>query len=377
MSCARISSASRHRGVSLRTVERAVAAATAGAAAEARATLRFETPPGRQLQIDFGETRVPIGGERVRVYLFVATLGYSRRPYVQAFRHERQSAWLDGIEAAFRHFGGVPEEVLLDNARALVTQHDAATREVTLQRPAQAFAGYWRFRPRACAPYRARTKGKDERGVGYVKRNAIAGHAFASWEALEAHLAWWMREIADVRVHGTTGEPPLERFERDEAAALRPIAGRPPFRQIRELVRKVQADCAVEIDTNTYSRALAADRRERAGQRRAPAVCASTTPAGGSPSTPRPAGRRERIIDRGHLAGIIGLVRRPVAAAPAEPPPPPPDLLRALASTRRSPGEAGDGGRSRGARRHADAAEADRDPRPARQPARRGRRGAI
>jgi hypothetical protein len=62
-----------------------------------------------------------------------------------------------------------------------------------------------------------------------------------------------MRAIADVRVHGTTGEPPLVRFERDEAAALRPIAGRPPFRQIRELMRKVQADCAVEIDTNAYS----------------------------------------------------------------------------------------------------------------------------
>jgi transposase len=171
---------------------------------------------------------------------------------VQAFRHERQSAWLDGIEAAFCHFGGVPEEVLLDNARALVTLHDAATRGVTFNDRLKAFAGYWRFRPRACAPYRARTKGKDERGVGYVKRNAIAGHAFERWEALEAHLAWWLREIADVRVHGTTGEPPLVRFERDEAAALRPIAGRPPFRQIRELVRKVQADCAVEIDTNAY-----------------------------------------------------------------------------------------------------------------------------
>ena len=82
----------RERGiaVSLRTVERAVQRCRRELAAEARATVRFETPPGQQLQIDFGETRVPIGGEPVRVYLFVATLGYSRRPYVQAFRHERQ-----------------------------------------------------------------------------------------------------------------------------------------------------------------------------------------------------------------------------------------------------------------------------------------------
>ncbi len=67
------------------------------------------------------------------------------------------------------------------------------------------------MRARASALYRARTKGKDERCVGYVKRNAITGHSFASWVGLEAHLAWWMREIADVREHGTTGEAPLLR----------------------------------------------------------------------------------------------------------------------------------------------------------------------
>jgi hypothetical protein len=98
----------------------------------------------------------------------------------QAFRHERQSTWLDGIEGALRHFGGVPEEVLLDNARALVTLHDTATREVTFNDRLKAFAESWRFRPRACAPYRALTQGKDERGVGYVKGNAIAAHAFAT-----------------------------------------------------------------------------------------------------------------------------------------------------------------------------------------------------
>jgi len=209
--------------VSLRTVERAVAPLRCSLQAEARATVRFETPPGRQLQIDFGETRMVIGGEATRLYLFVATrlylfvatLGYSRRCYVQAFRHERQSAWFDRVEGAFAHFDGIPQEVLLDNARALVDHHDAATREVRFNARFQTFARYWGFRPRACAPYRARTKGKDERGVGYVKRNAIAGHSFASWAALEAHLVWWMREIADVRVHGTTGEPPLYRFRRE------------------------------------------------------------------------------------------------------------------------------------------------------------------
>lgn len=80
--------------------------------------MRFETPPGKQLQIDFGERLVEIGGSKVRAYLFVATLGYSRRHHVRALRNERQESWLDGLESAFMKFGGVPEEVLFDNARA-------------------------------------------------------------------------------------------------------------------------------------------------------------------------------------------------------------------------------------------------------------------
>ena len=167
--------------VSLRTVERAVAGWRQALLAEARATVRFETPPGHQLQIDFGEKRVAIGGESVRFFLFVATLGYSRRIFVQAFRHERQSAWLDGLEAAFRHFGGVPGEVLVDNARALVEHHDAATREVSFNERFKAFARYWGFRPRACAPYRARTKSLPSR-----KRGAKTSAASATSKAMRS-----------------------------------------------------------------------------------------------------------------------------------------------------------------------------------------------
>jgi transposase len=140
--------------VSLRTVERAVAPLRRELAAEALATVRFETPPGRQMQIDFGECGVTLGVERVRVHLFVATLGHSRRVYVRAFRHERQSAWFEGIEGAFGHFGGLPAEVLLDNARALVERHDAGTREVVFNERFHAFARYWGVRLVACAHYR-------------------------------------------------------------------------------------------------------------------------------------------------------------------------------------------------------------------------------
>jgi transposase len=239
--------------VSLRTVERAVAPFRRQLRAAEVATIRFETAPGEQLQIDFGETTVPIGGERVKVHLFVATLGYSRRPYVAVFTHERQSAWWDGIEGAFHYFGARPREVLLDNARALVSFHDAQTREVRFNERFHAFCRYWDVTPKACAPYRARTKGKDERGVGYVKRNAVAGHRFESLGHLEAHLSWWMREVADVRVHGTTGEIPLERFRQKEAAALRPLNGRTTFQPIRECVRRVHTDACIELETNRYS----------------------------------------------------------------------------------------------------------------------------
>jgi hypothetical protein len=183
----------------------------------------------------------------------VLTLGYSRRVYVEAFENEQTSAWFQTMDGAFRHFGGVPKELLVDNARALVCKHNSQTREVVFTPRFSAFARYWRLIPRACAPYRARTKGKDERGVGYVKSNAIAGRSFASMEELRAHLVWWMREVADVRVHGTTGERPIERFEQREQKALSPLEGRPPFEFKRELERVVHNDLCVEVDTNHYS----------------------------------------------------------------------------------------------------------------------------
>ena len=301
--------------VSLRTVERAVAPLRRELEAEARATIRFETPPGKQLQIDFGERRALIGGESVKVYLFVATLGYSRRLYVRAFRNERQDSWFAGLEEAFRHFGGVTEEVLFDNDRGLVVRHDRATREVEFNARLLAFARHWQFRPRACAPYRARTKGKDERGVGYVKKNAIAGRRFESWSAFEAHLEEWTREIADQRVHGTTGEVPIERFRRAEAQALRAIAGVPPFAARREVVRKVQADCAIEVEGNAYSVPW-----RLIGERVRVTIAGEqlrVSHAGREVAVhQRAIGHCQRCIDPRHFEGVVGF--RPQAPARCE-----------------------------------------------------------
>ena len=299
--------------VSLRTVERAVAHLRQELRAEARATVRFETRPGEQLQIDFGQRRIEIDGAPRLVSLFVATLGYSRRVHVRAFLGERQEHWFEGMESAFAAFGGVASEVLLDNARALILSHDVATREVVLNPKLHAFARHWGFQVRACAPYRPRTKGKDERGVGYVKKNAIAGRSFESFAALEAHLAFWSREIADRRVHGTTGEAPALRFERDEAAILKPLPQCGPFLAARELSRRVGPDCAVELDTNAYSVPW-----RLIGERVRVLVSAETvriTHAGVEVARHRRSGgRRGRIVDRTHFDGVAGADGRPIRA---------------------------------------------------------------
>jgi len=125
--------------ISLRHVERRVAVWRRELRAQSLATIRYETPPGRQLQIDFGEARVWIAGEICRAHLFVATLAFSRRLHVRATLRERQADWFSGIEEAFALFGGVPSEVLLDNARALVDHHDAQTREVRFNARFHAF----------------------------------------------------------------------------------------------------------------------------------------------------------------------------------------------------------------------------------------------
>jgi len=242
------------RGVaaSERTMQRAVADLRREQRAVTLATVRVETPPGEQLQIDFGQKRVAIAGVAVRIFLLVAVLSYSRRLFVKAFLNQRGDDWREGIAAAFVHFGGVPRVLLGDNARALVLGRDRATGTVSFHPAYLAFCRDWDVQPRACAPYRARTKGKTEAGVKFVKRNGLADLTFASFAALEQHLAEWM-VVADQRRHGTTREAPWIRFERDERAQLRPLASRATPRRTQRLQRRVALDAFVDVDTVRYS----------------------------------------------------------------------------------------------------------------------------
>jgi transposase len=245
--------ASRGIDVELRTLQRAVVTRRQEERAELLATVRFETPPGHQMQIDFGEKIVRIAGQPVKVYLMTAVLGYSRRIYCQAFLAQRQDDWLEGIDGAFRQFGGLTEQILCDNASPLVTSHDRQSGEVVWNPGFEAFCRDRGLTAKACRPRRARTKGKIERGVGYVKHNALAGRSFASFADLGRHLAKWQLEVADQRIHGTTRERPAVRFERDERVALRPLPTRPFPVRTRRLKRRVNADCFVDIDTVRYS----------------------------------------------------------------------------------------------------------------------------
>jgi transposase len=137
------------------------------------ATVRFETPPGQQAQVDFGQRRVWIGGEPVVAHVFVCTLGYSRRVYVEAFPHERLEAVLAGHEHAFQHFGGVPAQVVVDNAKPVVLKHDQdpeTRRHRVLWHPTYAdFAAHYGFTPwahwrRPSGRIGPRPRGRPSRG---------------------------------------------------------------------------------------------------------------------------------------------------------------------------------------------------------------------
>jgi transposase len=211
---------------------------------------RFETAPGEQAQCDWGQISVPLGGVRTRLHVFVMTLGYSRRGFAQGFERERMPDLLAAHEAAFAHFGGRCEQLLYDRMRTVVL--GATEGRPRLNATFAAFAAHWGFTPRLCQPYRAQTKGKVESGVKYVKRNFVPGRVFADLEDFNAQLAAWQAEVADLRIHGTTHQRPIDRFA-DEARALAPTAGQASFLAACVRERVVAEDWLVSIAANRYS----------------------------------------------------------------------------------------------------------------------------
>lgn len=186
--------------------------------------VRFETPPGHQAQVDFAHFRLPWG----RRYALLLVLGYSRVLWLRFFKRQDMRTLFAGLEEAFSFLGGVPKEVLFDQMRSVVAaDHRFDGGPLVENSEFLRFAHHWRFRVRACRPYRAKTKGKVERPIRYVRDNFFYGRHFLNDDDLDAQLERWLCNVANVRVHRTTKEKPLERFERDERAVLTPLESRP------------------------------------------------------------------------------------------------------------------------------------------------------
>jgi len=238
-----------YRG-SYETVKRFVKPLRAVREQAQRALLRFETPPGGQSQIDWGESRVRFRRGVSVQHFFVMTLGFSRRAFHLAYPRESLRQFLDAHEQAFAYFGGHAREHLYDRPRTVC--HPGSDGRARWNATFKSFADYWGFEPRLCRAYRAQTKGKVESGVKYLKRNFLPGRTFVDEVDLNEQLQQWATEIADQRIHGTTHELPIVRFQR-EAPLLISTAGQPSFWLGMRATRVVAEDYLVSYQTNRYS----------------------------------------------------------------------------------------------------------------------------
>jgi transposase len=219
------------------------------------AVRRYETPPGRQAQVDWGHLgTIEINGEESRLSGFTFTLGYSRMMMAEAVLDQKLGTLLRMHEEAFRQFGGVPEEILYDRMKTVWIGQDE--RGETVWNPVFLdFARYWGFTPRLCRPYRAQTKGKVESGVKYVRRNflcGLLGQEPSGLEELNARLQQWVQSVANQRIHGTTHEAPALRWTA-ERKQLHPMRGRAPYPYVDEELRRVARDAYVAWQGSRYS----------------------------------------------------------------------------------------------------------------------------
>lgn len=181
---------------------------------------RFETAPGKQAQVDFAEFRLPWG----KRYALVVVLGHSRLLWFRFFNRQDMRSLFRGLEEAFHVLGGVPDELLFDQMKAVITRDlRLLGGQLVVNEEFQRFAAHWGFKAKACRPYRARTKGKVERPIRYIRENFFYGRTFLNDADLDEQRERWL-DKANRRVHRTTNEVPLERFERDERHLLRPLA---------------------------------------------------------------------------------------------------------------------------------------------------------
>jgi hypothetical protein len=218
------------------------------------ATVRVERGPGEEGQVDFGyagEMIDPATGQRRRSWAFVMTLAWSRHQYVEFVFEQRVETWLRCHRNALNFFGGVPQRLVIDNLKAAIvkaTQDDPA-----MQASYRECALHYGFLIAPCRVATPQHKGKVEQGgVHYVKRNFLGGREPTLISQANRDVLVWCNTTAGLRRHGTTKEPPLQRFEATEQARLQPLPTTPYDLAIWKQL-KLGWDCYVEFDDSYYS----------------------------------------------------------------------------------------------------------------------------
>jgi transposase len=215
---------------------------------------RFETPPGHQAQVDFAHFRTvftdQLGTERI-VWLFSLVLGHSRMLWGRFVLHQDLPTLLRCQAAAFEVLGGVPEQILYDRMRPVFSREDPISGHIIYNPTLVACARHYSYLPKACRPYRAKTKGKVERPFRYIREDFFLGRSFRNLDDLNAQFTQWLDQVANARLHATTKRVVAEHFA-EERPMLQPLpAG--PFQAVLRLERRITRDGMVSVDGNLYS----------------------------------------------------------------------------------------------------------------------------
>src|SRR3954471_9622984 len=215
--------------------------------------VRFETAPGEQAQIDLARFEVEFtdepGVKRI-VWLFSLVLGHSRLIWARFVLHQDLQTILRCHTAAFGAIGGVPREILYDRMKTAVTGEDPEGL-VIYNRALLDLARHYGFQPRACRPYRAKTKGKVERPFRYIREDFFLAGSFRHLDDLNGQLRHWLDTVANARVHATTKRVVNEAFA-EETVALRPLPSL-PYQAVLKLERRVSHEGMVSVAGNLYS----------------------------------------------------------------------------------------------------------------------------
>jgi len=212
----------------------------------------LHSEPGEEMQIDFGYVGMQPDetGKRRRAWVFVGTLGFSRKPFHKLVFNQTVAEWMLCHIEAFEYFGGVPQKVKIDNLKSAVLE--AHLYDPEYQKEYYAFSTYYGFIIHDCKVRKPEEKGKVESGVKYVKNNFFIGRTFASQTECEAALFDWQENTCNKRIHGTTKKVPEIVFEQEEKQMLKPLPSK-RWEVCTWERRKVSTTSHVVVDKNYYS----------------------------------------------------------------------------------------------------------------------------